>query len=296
MMEARFAAVRTLACLLVASFLAAAPATAADTPLKPYLLAEESAGPWAEKVDTVRKGLTAAGFEVAGEYRVMEGVATLVVTSDALKEAAAATEFGGYGAAVRVSVTVVAGKVQVAYTNPAWMANVYRMGTDLADVAATLGAVLGAGTPFGAKEGFTAKQLGSYHYMVMMPYFTDQEVLATHASHAEALEKVENGLAKSKVVRRISRIDIPGKEQTLFSVAILDGPGADATVMKATDTAQQRHTAHLPYEFLVSGGKVRMLHGKFRIAQSFPDLTMGTFMKISGAPAGIESAIKGAVR
>ena len=197
---------------------------------------------------------------------------------------------------MRVSVTAVAGKVQVAYTNTAWMAGAYRMGTDLADVAAALGATLGTGTPFGAKEGFTSKQLGSYHYMMMMPYFTDQVVLATYASQAEALEKVEKGLAQAKGVRRISRVDVPGKEQSLFSVAILDGPGSDATVMKATDTAQWRHTAHLPYEFLVSGGKVRMLHGKFRIAQSFPDLTMGTFMKISGAPAGIEDAIKGALR
>jgi translation initiation factor 2 gamma subunit (eIF-2gamma) len=110
------------------------------------------------------------------------------------------------------------------------------------------------------------------------------------------MEKVEKGLAQSKEVRRISRIDIPGKEQSLFSVAILGGSGSDATVMKATDTAPQRHTAHLPYEFLVSGGKAVMLHGKFRIAQSFPDLTMGTFMKISGAPAAIEDAIRGAVR
>ena len=36
-----------------------------------------------------------------------------------------------------------------------------------------------------------------------------------------------------------------------------------------------------------------MLHGKFRIAQSFPDLTMGTFMKISGAPAAIEKRDQG---
>ena len=137
-----------------------------------------------------------------------------------------------------MSLTNAAGKVQVAYTNPVWMANVYRMGADLADVAAALGAALGAGAPFGSKDGLTAAQLRSYHYMVMMPYFTDQEVLATHASHAEALEKVEKGLALSKEVRRISRIDIPGKEQSLFSVAILEGSGSDATVMKATDTAR----------------------------------------------------------
>ena len=295
-MGKRFSIASSLACLLVASFLASAPANAADTALKPYILAEEFAGPWAQKFDAVKSALTAAGFEVAGEYQVRENAAVLVVTGEALKKAAAATDLGGFGAAVRVSVTSVDGKVQVAYTNPVWMANVYRMGSDLADVAATLGTALGAGAPFGSKDGLTAKQLRSYHYMVMMPYFTDQEVLATHASYADAIEKVEKGLAQSKEVRRISRIDIPGKEQSLFSVAILDGSGSDATVMTATDTAQLRHTAHLPYEFLVSGGKVLMLHGKFRIAQSFPDLTMGTFMKISGAPAAIENAIKRAVR
>lgn len=295
-MNMKPAFIGTLTCTLVASFLSLAPANGADTPLKPYLLAEESSSLFAEKLGTVKQALTAAGFEIAGEYRIQEDAAVLVVTGDTLKKAAAATDLGGYGAAVRVSLTGVAGKVQVAYTNPAWMANVYRMGADLSDVAATLGGALGAGVPFGSKDGLTATQLRSYHYMMTMPYFTDQEVLATHASYAEALEKIEKGLELSKDVRRISRIDIPGKEQSLFSVAILDGSGSDATVMKATDTAQRRHTAHLPYEFLVSGGKVLMLHGKFRIAQSFPDLTMGTFMKISGSPGAIEKAIKSAVR
>ena len=132
----------------------------------------------------------------------------------------------------------------------------------------------------------------------LKPYLMAEESTSAFGEKlgAKAIEKVEKGLALSKEVRRISRIDIPGTEQSLFSVAILAGSGSDATVMKATDTGAQRHTAHLPYEFLVSGGKVVMLHGKFRIAQSFPDLTMGTFMNISGAPSAIESAIKGAVR
>jgi large conductance mechanosensitive channel len=50
---------------------------------------------------------------------------------------------------------------------------------------------------------------------------------------------------------------------------------------------------HQPYAVLVSGGRVKMLHGRFRIAQSFPDLTMGTFMKISGAPGGIAKVLGG---
>ena len=94
----------------------------------------------------------------------------------------------------------------------------------------------------------------------------------------------------------IYRIDLPGTEQSLFGIAILAGNGADETVMKITDTGARRHTAHPPYEVLVAGGRVLMLHGKFRIAQSFPDLTMGTFMKISGAPDGIAKVLGGLLK
>jgi len=47
----------------------------------------------------------------------------------------------------------------------------------------------------------------------------------------------------------------------------------------------------LPYELLVSGPDVIALRGRFRIAQSFPDLTMGTFMKIRSAPGAIKSTL-----
>lgn len=77
-------------------------------------------------------------------------------------------------------------------------------------------------------------------------------------------------------------------------MAIHSGEGADKTVMSVTDQADIRHTAHLPYEMLVSGSKVYALHGKFRIAQSYPDLTMTTFMKISNAPDAIEAALNSA--
>jgi hypothetical protein len=46
----------------------------------------------------------------------------------------------------------------------------------------------------------------------------------------------------------------------------------------------------------VSGKHAYMLHGKFRIAQSFPDLSMGNFMNISGAPDAIENSIKEAIK
>lgn len=274
----------------------AGSARAAEVLYRPYILARQEPGVLEEKVGAIRRALEASGLQIAGEYAFSETAQVFVVTNDDLKTAATRGTFGGYGAALRVAVTKVGDQVQVSYTNPLWMADVYRMGADASAVAAQLETALGKTQEFGSKDGLTAKQLRSYHYMMMMPYFTDQVVLAEYADHQQALEKVEKGLAGSSGVKKIARIDVPGAEATLFCVAILAGDGADATVMKATDTGALRHTAHLPYELLVSGKKAYMLHGKFRIAQSFPDLTMGTFMKISGAPDGIEKALKAALR
>ena len=280
-----------------AAFLVLAAATAgAAERLKPYVLAEQAPGDLGAKVGAVRQALQGAGFAIAGEVDPYDGAHVFVVTSDALLKAAAVSPTRGFGAAQRVAVTKVGDQLQVSFTNPAWMAGVYDMGSDLADVAAALRGALGSKEDFGSKEGLTLKQLRSYHYMAFMPYFADQVTLAEYASHEEALAKVAAGLAAAKGVKQVARIDVPGAEETLFCVAIAAGDGADATVMKTTDTGALRHTAHLPYELLVSGKKAIMLHGKFRIAQSFPDLTMGTFMRISGAPAGIEKALREAVK
>lgn len=267
-------------------------AEAKDEVLRPYVLASENPGALPEVAEQTRSALTQAGFEVVGEYPVSATAQVFVITSDALRAAAGKTSDGGFGAVLRVSVTQAGDTVQVAYNNPAWVANIYRLAGEPEGVAAALETALGRRKEFGSKTGFTAKGLRSYHYMVLMPYFKDQVVLGTFASRADAVAKLEAGLAASKDAKLIYRVDVPGTEQRLYGISILAGEGADEAVMKVTDTGALRHTAHLPYEVLVAGGRVLMLHGKFRIAQSFPDLSMGTFMKISGAPDGIAKVLR----
>jgi hypothetical protein len=58
------------------------------------------------------------------------------------------------------------------------------------------------------------------------------------------------------------------------------------------DVNSPKHTAFLPYEFLVYENKVLMLHGRYRIALSFPDLGMGTFMKIMSTPGNLADAVE----
>jgi hypothetical protein len=110
------------------------------------------------------------------------------------------------------------------------------------------------------------------------------------------LAAVEAGLAARKGgSSKVYRLDVPGKKESVFGVAMSKGDGADGTIMKVIDVGELKHSPHLPYELVVSDGSVYMLHGKFRIALDFPDLTMGTFMKISGAPSAIEEKLRAVV-
>ncbi len=269
------------------------PAVAADQALKPYLLGSRGAGTVAVLLPEVKAALEQKGFTIAGEYAPYAGAHVIAVTSDALKTAAGRTTFGAYGAVMRVSLTETGKEVQVAAMNPRYFAAAYRMKDGLDEVAEALKEAIGAATEFGSREGMTAAKLRKYHYMIMMPYFDDPVELAGHPSQEEALKTIEANLdARAGGSSRVYRVDVPGGKETVIGVAITEGEGADKAIMKVIDAAELKHTPHLPYEMVVSGGKVYMLHGKFRIALDFPDLTMGTFMKISGAPSAIEERLK----
>jgi hypothetical protein len=280
-------------CLFVLSTLFAAPAPAADQVLKPYLLGFRGAGTIEGKLPDVKAELEKKGFQIIGEYTPYTGAHVIVATSDALKAAAAKSAFGAYGAVVRVSLTSTGKELQVAATNPRYFAAAYRMQDSLDTAAAALEQAIGKTAEFGSKEGIPAAKLQKYHYMPMMPYFDDPVKLAAFPSQDAALAAVEANLAAKKGgSSKVYRLDLPGKKESVFGVAIGEGEAADGPIMKIIDMGELKHTPHLPYDLVVSDGTVYMLHGKFRIALDFPDLTMGTFMKISGAPSAIEEKLK----
>ena len=280
-------------------------AMAEDVNLKPFVLASKGAGTVAEKTEQAKASLTAAGFSVIGNYSPYPDANILIVTNDALKKNAADSEHGGFGAIQRVAITKVKDEVQVSYTNPVYMANAYRMKGDLSNVAAGLAAALGKIEEFGSKQGMTAKQARKYHYMLGMEYFDDQDVLAEYASYEEAVQSVDAKLAANKNgVSRVYRVDIPGKQESVFGVALkgateLEKYMDDRFIMSEIDFRELRSTAHLPYEVLVSGNKVYAMYARFRIAINFPDLSMmgkNSFMNIMKTPDAIRDVLKKTVQ
>ena len=277
---------------------------AADVILKPFVLASKSAGTVTEKSAQVKTALTTAGFTVVGEYAPYSGVNIIVVTNDELKKNASATEAGGYGAVQRISITEAGKEVQVSYTNPVYMSNVYRMKGDLSAVNNSLATALGRVEEFGAK-GITAAKARKYHYMIGMEYFDEPDVLAEYASYEEAVQAVDAKLSANKNgVSKVYRVDIPGKKESVFGVGLKGANDAakymdDRFIMSEIDFRDVKSTAHLPYEVLVSGNKVYALYARFRIAINFPDLSMmgkNSFMNIMKTPDAIRDSLKKTVQ
>jgi hypothetical protein len=281
--------------LCAALAVVAGRAGAEEAPMKPFVLASRGAGDIAKAVDDTAAKISAAGFTVVGRYEPYAGAVVLAITSDELKAAAAAARFGGYAAAQRVTVTKVADELQVAWTNPVYMAAAYRMKADVSPIAAKLAAALGALEEYGPKDGKRTKDLKGYHYMIGMPYFDDSWKVGTFPTQAEALQAVEAGLAAGRGgTKQVYRVTV-SPDETVFGIALSDGCGGDANVMKEIDFKPIRSTGHLPYELLVSKGEVYALHAKFRIAVNFTDLSMmgdHSFMRIRCAPDSIEGALK----
>ncbi len=284
-----------LSALLVLMSISAAQAEK----LKPFVKADAATGDYAKTVADTKSKVTSAGFEIVGEYTPYDGATIIIVTNDALKNNAAATEFGGYGAVQRIAVTDINGEIQVTYTNPVYMANSYQLKGKLEDVAAALKTALGDQGSYGSEKGLDADDLQGYHYMFGMPYFDEPNVLSDHGSYDKAMKNVQAALAAKKGgVSKVFQVDIPGKQQTIIGVAMTDGMSDDATIMKEVDFMETRSTAHLPYEMLIDkDGKVYALNAKFRIAMNFPDLSMAgdhSFMGIMASPDAIEKALSAA--
>lgn len=279
---------------------ATSSAFASDEILKPFVLASKGPGTVAEKTEAVSAALLANGFLIIGSYSPYPDATILIVTSIELRNNAAASERGGFGAAQRVSITRVNDEVQVSYTNPVYMANLYRMKSDLREISARLATALGRMEEFGGK-GMTAKKLRKYHFMFGMAYFTDPIKLGEFSSYEEALKAVDLGLAAGTAgVTKVYRVDIPGKDETVFGVALTGVTDADKYrddkfIMGAIDLKDIKSTAHLPIEILISGNEVYALNIRFRIGSSFPDLSLfgkRSLMNINKAPGAIRKALK----
>lgn len=274
--------------------------------LKPYILGSKTSESITATKDILAAQLAANDIEVVGQYQPADDANrwVMVFTSPELKEAVKQVGgLTGFAATLRIGITVENGETLISYTNPSYWGNAYfradypKVSAKYQSLEKKLIKAMKAsgnyvGTQFGSEDGLSASELRKYHYMMGMPYFDDTEELEVFTDHQSALNKIQASMFKGLTdLKLIYSVTIPGQDLVLYGFAI-EGTDGESKFLPIVDIGSPKHTAFLPYEVLVKGEEVHMLHGRYRIALSFPDLTMGTFSKIMSTPGEIEEALE----
>lgn len=187
--------------------------------------------------------------------------------------------------------------VTVSLLNPEYIFYAYLRNTTgsydklkvISDEAHAILKTLGTGYKgFGGQ--LSKSELKKYHYMMGMPYFTDPVELNEMSSFENACETIEKNLKAGKGnTAKVYRLKFTKYKIAVYGVALKSKADGEASFLP---TIGEDHIAAMPYEIVVLDNKVVMLHGKYRLALHWPDLTMSQFMKIVSTPGYIEDTME----
>ena len=273
--------------------------------LKPYWGGQMTETSFSEAQSIVREGIEAQGMEILGEYQPAHDANRwiLVYTSSDLKSAVKNSgPERAYALAQRMAIYKSEGGIHLSATNPSYWCAAYfqddfeSLQSKVKAIERKLRAVFKSAaisTPqaYGSQEGLDLDDLYEYQYMFGMPEFNDQVKLKKFKSFDEAQAAVKKGVARNSTeAQLVYSITLDGEKAALYGIGLLGADG-EQQFLPIIDIDNPKHTCFLPYEILILDNEVYMLHGRYRIALSFPDLTMRTFSKIMSTPGDIEDAM-----
>jgi hypothetical protein len=129
-----------------------------------------------------------------------------------------------------------------------------------------------------------------YHYKIMMPYFTDAVTLNEFSSFEQGVKTIEANLkAKKGATVLVYKLVYEKENVAVFGIGLQDKAKGESHFLPIIG---EDNIAAMPYEIILQGKKATMLPGKYRLAVSWPELSMGTFMKIVSTPGNIEDTLK----
>lgn len=264
--------------------------------LSPYYYGNRlPAGDLTSLMANVQKSLEKQGLSIVGKYvpSGLGGQGVLVATDKDLL--AAVRAMGGasiVGAPIRVGVKSdgTVSFVNLEYWNRAYFRKQYPQAEKaIRNAHARLVKALGGGKKtFG---GDVAKaDLADYQYMFGMEGFdSDKNLLLEHLSFDDAVNAIRENLAAGVAnTAKVYEIVMPDKNIAVFGVALNDpreGEGAWVKVIGVDNVPA------LPYEVYVVNNRANHLFARFRIALGWPDVGMGSFMRIVETPGNIRDTL-----
>ena len=269
--------------------------------LSPYIKIGESTESIQELTQKVISTLKNNSFIFLGAYSPSNKKSLKVIAftrSDLSNTAIKVTDRGALAAVFKVGLVEINNKVTISYTNPDYILRAYlrenyntfsstfrAFSADLKTAFSSLGNEF---VPFGGTV--QADKLKKYHYKIMMPYFTDPIVLNEFNSFEEGVNTIENALNSKKAsTKLVYKLVYNNAKVAVFGVGLLNSSEGESHFLPIIG---EDHVAALPYEIILQDKVATMLHGKYRLALHWPDLTMGTFMKIMSTPGDIEDNLE----
>lgn len=252
-------------------------------------------------IQSSKEALSASGFTVIGEYNPgnSNDLAVICYTSPELEKIALGfKDRGALAATLKIGFKKDGDLVKISMLNPMYLFYAYFIdGIDkqekaLAEISDkaknAMKKVATDFTPFGGT--LNKEKLQKYHYKVMMPYFMDAEELNEFASFEEGVRTIEENLKNNigetaKVYARI----YTNEKVAVFGVALNNTETGEANFLPIVG---DDHVAAMPYEIILQGNTASILPGKYRIALHWPELTMGTFIKIMSTPGDIKDTLE----
>jgi len=290
---------RTLLLTIIASLIISGTSFAAN--FSPYYLVDGTSGTLSELKTKLTNTLKSNSFKILGEYNPSGNSELYVVafTRDDLTNLSLKFENrGALGSVMKAALRQTAKGVELSFINPEYMFNAYFMNkienqkSELIKISDEIKSALksmGTGlSNFGGEV--SEKDLQGYQYMWGMPEFTDPVELEEFSSFEEGVKVIRANLdAKKGNTIKVYEQYIPGSKIIVFGVGI---PNTKVGEGHFLPIIGDKHIAAMPYEIILQGNTATILHGRFRFALYWPELTMGTFTKIMSTPGDVENVLE----
>lgn len=269
--------------------------------LSPYIKIGETTETLQQASEKITQTLKNNSFTILGSYNPSNKSTLKVIAftrTDLKNTVVKVTDRGALAAVFKVGLVSKNGKVTMSYTNPEYLLRAYlgdnhntykstfqKFDADLKNAFSTIG---DESKPFGGTV--KAENLKKYHYKVMMPYFTDPITLNEFSSFEEGLKIIEANLkAKKGATLLVYKLIYQKENIAVFGIGLQDKAKGESYFLPIIG---EDNIAAMPYEIILQDKKATMLAGKYRLALSWPELSMGTFMKIVSTPGNIEDTLE----
>ena len=273
---------------------------AQENKMSPFIKAGTSQTDISLLISSIKQNLETNQFSIIGEYQpeASQELYVICFTRNDLRELCLkSADRGTLASVLKIGLVKKGESTIVSMLNPdyvfcAYLSN-YETDKPLlskitSDVKKSLSAIGDEFAPFGGEV--KESSLKKYHYKMMMPYFSNPVDLSEFESFEAGLTTIRKNLkAKKGNANLIYEQVFEDKNIAVFGIGLLDPEDGEKQFLPIIG---EDHIAAMPYEIILQGKEASMLHGKYRFALYWPELTMGTFMRIMSTPGDVEDFMK----